>query len=58
MDTTTERTTDSAALLIASLALILSLVTALFTATENDDVESRLVCLEKQGVNDCGADGR
>jgi hypothetical protein len=62
---TTDRTPTStaakASLVVSSLALLLSgyaVVQSLDGDEERRDLDQRLVCLEKDGANDCGADGR
>jgi len=53
--------TAKASLLISLVSLLLSGFVAIETLGEGDfrdDVDRRLACLEKEGANDCGADGR
>ena len=50
-----------AALVMSAVALVMSTFVAIETFNEDDfrdDVGNRLACLEKEGANDCGADGR
>lgn len=49
-----------AALAMSSLALLLSgfAVVQTLEGPDREQVDRRLACLEKEGANDCGADGR
>lgn len=54
-------TTARIALVLSATALLLSGLVAIETLNEDgfrSDVDSRLACLEKQGANDCGVDGK
>ncbi len=53
-------TAAKASLAMSSLALLLSGFAVIELVNEPDvqQMDKRLICLEKEGVNDCGADGR
>ncbi len=54
------RIRTTAALLLSALSLItsaFSLAAWQTSESEREQVESRLVCLERPGPNDCGQDG-
>jgi len=54
-------TTAMIALVLSAAALLLSGFVAIETLNEDGfrrDVDNRLACLERQGANDCGVDGK
>lgn len=53
-------TAAKASLAMSALALVLSgfAVVEILSEPDLEQMDRRIACLEKSGVNDCGADGR